>query len=162
MGADKAYRNKHSAFSSTFPIYLFKQENQEVPDEEAEGAADAEVEKESKDEFDDDMIVEDDETPDAEAPAPKTKTVVVDKWEHLNSQAPIWSRYAFATVVSFTTYHTYINVDRDPKTISDEEYQEFYKATFKDFIDPLAWSHFSGVSESGVAFKAIAFIPTKL
>lgn len=38
----------------------------------------------------------------------------------------------------------------------------FYKATFKDNEDPLAWHHFSGDSGSGVSFKAIIFLPNKL
>lgn len=50
----------------------------------------------------------------------------------------------------------------DPKTIGDEEYQAFYKATFKESADPLAWHHFSGDSGSGVSFKAIIFVPPKL
>lgn len=43
-----------------------------------------------------------------------------------------------------------------------EEYQEFYKVTFKDTNNPLAWHHFSGDSGSGVSFKAIIFFPFEL
>lgn len=46
--------------------------------------------------------------------------------------------------------------------MSDEEYESFYQATFKDYEKPLAWDHFSGDSGSGVSFKAIIFIPSEL
>lgn len=50
----------------------------------------------------------------------------------------------------------------DPKTVSDEEYKTFYKSFFKDYEEPLAWKHFSGDSGSGVSFKAIIYLPSKL
>jgi HSP90 family molecular chaperone len=50
----------------------------------------------------------------------------------------------------------------DSKTVSDEEYETFYKSFFKDYEAPLAWQHFSGDFGSGVSFKAILFIPSKL
>jgi heat shock protein beta len=46
--------------------------------------------------------------------------------------------------------------------ITDEEYTLFYQATFKDFTPPLAWHHFSGDSGSGVSFRAIVYVPSKL
>ncbi|KAH9938276.1 Hsp90 protein-domain-containing protein [Fomitopsis serialis] len=73
---------------------------------------------------------------------PKTKEVTVEEWIHMNSQPPIWMR--------------------DPKAVTDEEYESFYAATFKDYQKPLAWDHFSGDSGSGVSFKAIIFIPSEL
>ena len=42
------------------------------------------------------------------------------------------------------------------------EYILFYNSYFKDFKAPLSWSHFSGVSEDGVAFKAILYLPSHL
>lgn len=53
-------------------------------------------------------------------------------------------------------------VCRDPKDVSKEEYRLFYQNTFKDFKDPLAWHHFSGDSDDGVAFKAIVYVPSAL
>lgn len=50
----------------------------------------------------------------------------------------------------------------DPKTVSDEEYELFYQATFKDYEKPLGWAHFSGDSGSGTSFKAILYIPSRL
>ena len=83
---------------------------------------------------------EDDE--EDELKPPTTRPVIVDEWVHLNSQPPIWQR--------------------DPKTVTDEEYEAFYSATFKDQEKPLAWHHFSGDSGSGVSFKAIIYIPARL
>ena len=40
-----AHRNKHSSFSTTFPIYLFTQRTDLVPDEEAEAEASTEEKK---------------------------------------------------------------------------------------------------------------------
>ncbi|SJL01979.1 uncharacterized protein ARMOST_05303 [Armillaria ostoyae] len=143
--------NKHSSFSSSFPIYLFTQRFEEVPDEDAEAVvppSEAEVHEEPNDGDEvideDEGIVEDvtEEAEPVEVLPPATKSVLVDEWVQLNAQAPLWSR--------------------DPKTVSDEEYRMFYKATFKDNEDPLAWHHFSGDSGSGVSFKAIIFLPNKL
>ncbi|KAG5646569.1 hypothetical protein DXG03_002872 [Asterophora parasitica] len=172
--------HKHSSFSSSFPVYLFTQRTEEVPDEDAaeepattaaaedatetpadsDSAADAE-EKPKVDE--DEAVVEDvtEESEKKEPPPPKTKSVVVDEWLQLNGQPPIWTR--------------------DPKSISDgtisrkhilrftddgwtEEYQSFYSAFFKDFSDtkPLAWHHFAGDSGDGVSFKAILYLPGKI
>lgn len=50
----------------------------------------------------------------------------------------------------------------DPKTVTDEEYEDFYQATYKDFQKPLAWYHFSGDSGSGVSFRALIYIPASL
>ncbi|CAL1700961.1 unnamed protein product [Somion occarium] len=146
---------KHSSFSSTFPIYLFTQKSVEVPDEDGEKAADEKIEEsptrspevdndkdEEKDE--DEAIVEEDieDKKEEEPSVPKTKTVDVDEWVQLNSQPPIWTR--------------------DPKTVTDEEYEQFYQATFKDNNKPLAWYHFSGDSGSGASFRAIIYVPSVL
>ncbi|KAK0468346.1 Hsp90 protein-domain-containing protein, partial [Desarmillaria tabescens] len=143
--------NKHSSFSSSFPIYLFTQHFEEVPDEEAEADIPPSEPEATEEPKDDDKVIDEDEgivedvTEEAEpveAPPPPMKSILVDEWVQLNAQAPLWAR--------------------DPKTISDEEYKMFYKATFKDNEEPLAWHHFSGDSGSGVSFKAIIFLPSKL
>ncbi|EMD40828.1 hypothetical protein CERSUDRAFT_111414 [Gelatoporia subvermispora B] len=134
--------NKHSSFSSQFPIYLFTQRTEHVPDEETveESPAEETLEKEVDE---DEAVVEDvDEAEETEIKEPKMKEVVVDEWIHLNSQPPIWVR--------------------DPKTVTDEEYELFYQATFKDYEKPLAWHHFSGDTGSGTSFRAIIYIPSKL
>lgn len=49
----------------------------------------------------------------------------------------------------------------DTKDVTDDEYKNFYKATFKQYADPQLWHHFKG--DSGpVSFKALIFIPDKL
>ena len=32
---------------------------------------------------------------------------------------------------------------RSPKEVEKTEYSEFFKATFKEFLDPLAYAHFN-------------------
>ncbi|KAJ8748617.1 hypothetical protein K2173_007607 [Erythroxylum novogranatense] len=69
----------------------------------------------------------------------KTKTVVERywDWELANETQPIWLR--------------------NPKEVSTEEYNEFYKLTFNEYLDPLASSHFT--TEGEVEFRSILFIP---
>ncbi|KAG6900979.1 hypothetical protein C0993_004417, partial [Termitomyces sp. T159_Od127] len=133
--------NKHSSFSSTFPIYLFTTRTEEVPDEEA-------VEKEDSFEKtstttdttespldEDEAIVEEvtEESETKESKPPKMKSVVVEEWTQLNVQPPIWAR--------------------DPKNVSDCK-----SPVFTDLLS----MHFSGDSGSGVSFKAIVYLPGKI
>ena len=32
---------------------------------------------------------------------------------------------------------------RNPKEVTEEEYHTFYKSTFKEYMDPMAYTHFS-------------------
>lgn len=32
---------------------------------------------------------------------------------------------------------------RNPKEVEKEDYQEFYKKTFNEFLDPLTYTHFT-------------------
>ena len=90
--------NKHSSFSTTFPIYLFTQrtEEVEVEDEEVKSETIEEPEPSAAPEDDDDegALVEDEEEEEKEVEEKKkeTKSVTVDEWVHLNSQPPIWVR----------------------------------------------------------------------
>jgi len=142
----KSLVEKHSSFSTTYPIWLFTEETSEVPIEDEKSKPESKPEsKEDRDASSEEAVVEDvqEEAESSEPVVPKTITVTEDKWVHLNSQAPIWMR--------------------DPKTVTDEEYKEFYKVTFKDYNDPpLAWHHFQGDSGSGVSFRAIIYIPGSL
>ncbi|KAJ7095368.1 Hsp90 protein-domain-containing protein [Mycena belliarum] len=146
--------NKHSSYSSTFPIYLFTQSTEEVPDEEAAQTPASEktpeaaeetpkADKPKEPEDSDEAIVEEEVEvkKEAESLPPKMKTVVKDEWVQLNALPPLWMR--------------------DSKNISDEDYELFYTAFWKDFTKPLAWQHFSGDSESGVSFKSIIYLPGK-
>ncbi|EIW76098.1 cation-transporting ATPase [Coniophora puteana RWD-64-598 SS2] len=124
--------NTHSSFSSAFPIYLWTEKEEQILDEDAE-----ETTKEAVD--DEEAAIEEvDESPEP----PKMKTVTVGNWEHLNSQPPLWMR--------------------DPKEVSEEEYNLLYKATFKDLQEPLAHHHFTGDTGSGVSFRALIYVPSKL
>ena len=55
---------------------------------------------------------------------PVMKTVYEEKWDWRveNENKPIWVR--------------------SPKDVSDEMYNDFYKSTFSEFLDPLAHVHF--------------------
>ncbi|GJE84143.1 heat shock protein Hsp90 [Phanerochaete sordida] len=129
--------SKHSSFATAFPIYLHTTRTEEVPvDEEEEEVTEK---PKSEDEDEDEAVVEDVE--EEEEKPKKTKSVTVEEWVHLNSQPPIWMR--------------------DPKTVTEEEYELFYQSTFKDYEKPLGWAHFSGDS-AGTSFKAILYIPSRL
>ncbi|TBU32908.1 heat shock protein Hsp90 [Dichomitus squalens] len=141
--------NKHSSFSTAFPIYLASKRVEFILDQEAEDEAAAQEKKPDDEEttkvdIDEDEAVIEDVTEEVEEPkkTPKTKQIEVDEWIRLNSQPPIWMR--------------------DPKTISDEEYESFYQVTFKDWQKPLAWYHFQGDSGSGVSFRSIIYVPSHL
>ncbi|KAI0750667.1 heat shock protein Hsp90 [Daedaleopsis nitida] len=143
--------NKHSSFSTSFPIYFLahrvKMEPvepvvEEAVEEEKEPDAAAETPKDELDE--EEAVVEDvtEETEEKKLKEPEMKHVTYEEWEQLNSQPPLWMR--------------------DPKTVTDEEYENFYQATYKDYQKPLAWYHFAGDSGSGVSFRALIYIPSSI
>merc|ERR1712113_443113 len=93
-------------------------------------------EEEKKDDVetkDDEEKEEDEEKKDA----PKKKTVF--EWEQVNTQKAIWLRAK--------------------EDVTEEEYTEFYKSISKDYLDPLAYTHFN--AEGEIEFKSILFIPKK-
>ncbi|KAL9251299.1 Heat shock protein 90-6, mitochondrial-like protein [Drosera capensis] len=69
----------------------------------------------------------------------KTKKVVERywDWELTNETQPIWLR--------------------TPREVTTEEYNEFYKKTFNDYLEPLASSHFT--TEGEVEFRSILYVP---
>ncbi|CAD5186544.1 unnamed protein product [Musa acuminata subsp. malaccensis] len=69
----------------------------------------------------------------------KTKKVVERywDWELTNETQPIWLR--------------------NPKDVTTEEYNEFFRKTFNEYLDPLASSHFT--TEGEVEFRSILFVP---
>jgi heat shock protein beta len=81
--------NQHSSFSTAFPIYLWNEVEEEVPVEEEEVHT---TESETP-EDEDEAIVEEDTEPET---TPETKKVMVGRWEHMNSQPPLWMRYVCA------------------------------------------------------------------
>ncbi|XP_058217219.1 heat shock protein 90-6, mitochondrial [Rhododendron vialii] len=70
----------------------------------------------------------------------KTKKVVEKywDWELTNETQPIWLR--------------------NPKDVTTEEYNEFYKKTFNEYLEPLASSHFT--TEGEVEFRSILYVPS--
>ena len=95
-------RHKHSAFSSTFPIYLFEKWTEEVPDESEEPITEQkkipepEPSLESVSPDADEATVEDvtkaDEGESEVPPPPKMVNVTKEVWTRLNSQPPLWAR----------------------------------------------------------------------
>lgn len=67
----------------------------------------------------------------------KTKTENYWDWELTNETKPIWML--------------------SPKEVEKEQYQEFYKKTFSEFLDPLAYTHFT--TEGEVEFRSVLYIP---
>lgn len=119
-----------------FPIQLWisEQKANKVVDDEAtaklrEQKANERAEKEAKGE----------EVGDEEPITPITKTEyeTVWNWTTQNDNKPIWTRSA--------------------KEVEKEEYNEFFKGAFKEFLDPSAYTHFS--VEGDIEFKSILFIP---
>jgi hypothetical protein len=134
--------NKHSSYSSTFPIYLFTQTTEEVPDEEAvepsaseDKLSEASETPESTPDTDnqdpvdsDEAIVEEEvateEKEKAEPAPPKMKTVVTDEWVQLNALPPLWMRsvHVLRSTCQFLT-HSF----RDSKNISDGKTLPLYR-----------------------------------
>ncbi|KAK9118666.1 hypothetical protein Scep_016759 [Stephania cephalantha] len=87
--------------------------------------------------------VEEEETKEGEAKPEgekkKTKTVTEKywDWELANETKPIWMR--------------------TQKEVEKDEYHGFFKKTFNEFLDPLAYTHFS--TEGEVEFKSVLYIP---
>merc|ERR1719247_1416176 len=97
--------------------------------------ADTEEDEEEKDEVE---TKDDEEKEEAEEEKkPKKKTVF--EWEQVNTQKAIWLRAK--------------------EDVTEEEYNEFYKGISKDYLDPLAYTHFN--AEGEIEFKSILFLPKK-
>merc|ERR1711869_123036 len=80
---------------------------------------------------------EEKEEKEEEEKKPKKKTVY--EWEQVNTQKAIWLRAK--------------------EDVTEEEYNEFYKGISKDYLDPLAYTHFN--AEGEIEFKSILFLPKK-
>ncbi|XP_057494359.1 heat shock protein 90-5, chloroplastic-like [Actinidia eriantha] len=67
----------------------------------------------------------------------KTKTEKYWDWELANETKPIWMR--------------------NPKEVQNDEYHEFYKKAFNEFLDPLGYTHFT--TEGEVEFRSVLYLP---
>merc|ERR1711870_205483 len=131
----KEASKKYSQFIQ-FPIYVKVKKEVEA---EAEEDDDDDKEDEDEEKTDDVETKDDDEKEDEEEAkdAPKKKTVF--EWEQVNTQKAIWLRAK--------------------EDVTEEEYTEFYKSISKDYLDPLAYTHFN--AEGEIEFKSILFLPKK-
>jgi len=122
---------KYSQFIQ-FPIYV-KVKKEVEAEAEDEDDDDDDEEKEDKDAVE----TSDDDEKEVEEKKPTKKTVY--EWEQVNTQKAIWLRAK--------------------EDVTEEEYNEFYKGISKDYLDPLAYTHFS--AEGEIEFKSILFLPKK-
>merc|ERR1711972_785620 len=70
-----------------------------------------------------DVEAEEDDDDDKEEEEKKPKKKTVYEWEQVNTQKAIWLRAK--------------------EDVTEEEYTEFYKSISKDYLDPLAYTHFN-------------------
>merc|ERR1712228_217183 len=94
-----------------------------------------EVEAEAEEDDEDDDEKEEEEEKEDKKPEKKT----VYEWEQVNTQKAIWLR--------------------NKEDVTEEEYSEFYKSISKDYLDPLAYTHFN--AEGEIEFKSILYLPKK-
>jgi heat shock protein 90kDa beta len=113
-----------------FPIKLWsvKQEPHQVADPEATTKAQEEENSKAEEEGREPTIVSE---------RTKTEWRPASDWKIQNDNKPLWTR--------------------PPKEVSKEEYASFFKATFKEFVDPSAQVHFS--VEGTMEFSALLFVP---
>lgn len=113
-----------------FPIKLLSpsKESFEVVDDEATRQMQEEEDKKAAEEGREASKID---------PVKKTEYKDITDWRVMNDNKPLWTR--------------------SPKEVAKEEYNEFFKATFKEFLDPLAVSHFN--VEGTIEFSSMLFIP---
>jgi heat shock protein beta len=83
--------NKHSVFSSSFPLYLYQQKEEEVPEEPATETELPINDEEAAETSEDEAVIE--EVKESQPKEAEKKTTLVDNWAHLNAQPPLWTRY---------------------------------------------------------------------
>merc|ERR1719487_445939 len=96
-----------------------------------------EVDADTEEDDDDDTKDEEEKEEDSEEKKPTKKTVY--EWEQVNTQKAIWLR--------------------SKEDVTEEEYNEFYKGISKDYLDPLAYTHFN--AEGEIELKSVLFLPKK-
>merc|ERR1711933_592742 len=124
---------KYSQFIQ-FPIYVKVKKEVDVEAEEDDDDDD----KDDDEEKDDVETKDDEEEKEEEEKKAPTKKAVYE-WEQVNTQKAIWLRAK--------------------EDVTEEEYNEFYKSISKDYLDPLAYTHFN--AEGEIEFKSILYLPKK-
>merc|ERR1712160_78999 len=134
MGKLKDASKKYSQFIQ-FPIYVKVKKEVDVEADEDDDDDESEDDEEK-----DEVEAKDDEEEKEEEkkPAKPTKKTVYE-WEQVNTQKAIWMRAK--------------------EDVTEEEFPEFYKSISKDYLDPLAYTHFS--AEGEIEFKSILYLPKK-
>merc|ERR1712241_1125452 len=131
----KESAKKYSQFIQ-FPIYVKVKKEVDVESEESDDDDDDD-EKEEEEKKDDVETKDEKEEEEEKKDAPTKKTVY--EWEQVNTQKAIWMRAK--------------------EDVTEEEYTEFYNSISKDYLDPLAYTHFN--AEGEIEFKSILFLPKK-
>jgi heat shock protein beta len=101
--------------------------------------ADLEEDDEDDEEEKEDVETKDGDEEEEEKQVKKPKKKIVYEWEQVNTQKAIWLR--------------------SKDDVKEEEYNEFYKSISKDYLDPLAYTHFN--AEGEIEFRSILFLPKK-
>merc|ERR1712149_20630 len=130
----KETAKKYSQFIQ-FPIYVKVKKEVDADTEEDDDDDKDDEDEEKKD----DVETKDDDEKEEEEEEKKPKKKTVYEWEQVNTQKAIWLRAK--------------------EDVTEEEYNEFYKAISKDYLDPLAYTHFN--AEGEIEFKSILFLPKK-
>merc|ERR1712066_808816 len=114
---------KYSQFIQ-FPIYVKVKKEVDVESEEEDDDKDDDEDEEKKDDVE---TKDDDEKEEEEKEDKKPTKKTVFEWEQVNTQKAIWLRAK--------------------EDVTEEEYTEFYKSISKDYLDPLAYTHFNAEGE---------------
>lgn len=104
-----------------------------------EKEVDADVEEDDDDDEDKDDEEKDDEDKDDDEKEKNPTKKIVYEWEQVNTQKAIWLRAK--------------------EDVNEDEYNKFYKSISKDYLDPLAYTHFN--TEGEIEFKSLLFLPKK-
>ncbi|KAL8227670.1 hypothetical protein R6Q57_015254 [Mikania cordata] len=135
----------YSQFVS-FPIYTWQEKSRTVEVEEEEEPKEGE-----------------ETPPEGEKKKKKTITEKYWDWELANETKPIWvcfntiNNSSRHLVISEFVNHMIKMQMRNPKEVEKDQYNEFYKKTFNEFLDPLSCTHFT--TEGEVEFRSVIYIP---